>query len=129
MRRMLLGCTRLAAIGVLLTIFTACAQPEIRSQVEATTRKISRTGDVVRLFHSGTADVKKIICPNDELDVYREVQIEGVTNSKAVGRVKVLKLVGENYFDAKVLEGAIRSGDVAKKETAYCMIADQPVKE
>lgn len=124
MRRLLLCCTRLAAIAMLLTLFTACAQPEVRSQVEGTTKKISRNGDTVRLFHSGTADVKKIICPNDVLDVYREVQVEGVTNSKEVGRVKVLKLVGENYFDAKVLEGAIRAGDVAKKDNASCMIAD-----
>jgi len=124
MKRLILCCSRLAAIAMLLTLFTACAQPEIRSQVEATTKKFARTGDTVRLFHSGTADVMKIVCPNDEITVYREVQVEGVTHSKEVGRVKVLKLVGANYFDAKVLEGAIRGGDIAKKESASCMIAD-----
>jgi len=43
-----------------------------------------------------------------------------------VGRVKVLAYAGEHYFEAEVVKGEIKVGDVAKREGAYCLV--QPTK-
>lgn len=129
MKRIITVCSYLAALVMLATLFTACAQPEIRSQVEAKVKKNLRVGDTVRLFHSGTEDVKKTICLNEEIPVYNEVNVEGVRKSKEVGKIKVIKYVGENYFDAKVVEGVISAGDIARKDTAACLIEERPVTE
>jgi len=129
MKRLIRVCSHLAALVMLATLFTACAQPEFRSQVETKVKKNLRVGDTVRLFHSGTEDVKKIICLNEEIPVYNEVNVEGVRKSKEVGKIKVIKYVGENYFDAKVVEGVISAGDIARKDTAACLIEERPVTE
>lgn len=96
-------------------------QPQIKGEV------VMKEGSIVHLFHSGTADVKKEICLDDVIPVYREYMAGGHSTSKEVGKVKVLSYVGEHYFEAKVVEGAIKVGDVAKKETASCLV--QPAKK
>ena len=83
-------------------------------------------GSIVHLFHSGTADVKKEICLNDVIPVYRETMAGGHTASREVGKVKVLSYAGEHYFEAKVVEGKIKVGDIVKKDTASCLV--QPAK-
>ncbi len=95
-------------------------QPQIKGEV------VMKSGNKVHMFHSGTADVKKEICINDVIPVYREMQLGGSFKSKEVGKVKVLSYVGEHYFEAQVVEGEIKPGDIAKKETASCLI--QPIR-
>jgi len=83
---------------------------------------VMKQGSTVHLFHSGTADVKKEICPNDVIPVYREIMAGGHTTSKPVGKVKVISYEGEHYFQAQVLQGDIKPGDIVKKKTASCLV-------
>lgn len=92
------------------------AEKKVSSEV------VMKTGAKVHLFHSGTADVKKEICLNDVIPVYRETMGGGHTQVKEVGKVKVLSYVGEHYFEAEVASGEIRVGDIAKKESASCLV-------
>jgi hypothetical protein len=87
---------------------------------------VMKMGNKIHLFHSGTADVKKDICLNDVITVYRETPTGGHMTVKEVGKVKVISYAGEHYFEAEVVKGEIKVGDVAKKEGAYCLV--QPVK-
>lgn len=96
------------------------AKEKVKSEV------VMKEGKKVHLFHSGTADVKKDICLNDVIPVYRETPSGSHVNVKEVGQVKVLSYVGEHYFEAEVVKGEIKVGDVAKKEGAYCLV--QPAK-
>jgi len=55
---------------------------------------IMEKADIVCLFQSGTADVRKEIIVNDVLSAYRETKsYERVE----VGKIKVLAYVGEDY--------------------------------
>ena len=76
-------------------------------------------GDIVCLFQSGTADVKKAISVNDILPVYRENKSHKL---KEVGKIKVLSYVGEDYLKGEVVEGELRTGDIAKKGEAASLI-------
>jgi hypothetical protein len=96
------------------------AQEKVKSEV------VMKVGNTVHLFHSGTADVRKDICLNDVLPVYRETPAGSHTYVKEVGRVKVLSYAGAHYFEAKVVKGEIKVGDVAEKKGAYCLV--QPAK-
>ena len=92
-------------------------QPQIgKSEV------VMKAGNKVSLFHSGTADVKKEICLNDILPVYRQILAGGHTRLKEVGTVKVTGYEGEQYFKADVVSGEIKVGDIAKKGTASCLV-------
>jgi hypothetical protein len=95
-------------------------QPQIKSEV------VMQVGHKVHLFHSGTADVKKEVCVNDVIPVYRELMTGGSTQTKEVGKIKVLSYVGEHYIEAEVVTGEVKPGDIAKKVSAGCLI--QPVQ-
>lgn len=117
--------TMLMTILVMLAVTAACSpalerQPQIKSEV------VMRLGNKVHLFHSGTEDVKKEICLNDVIPVYRVLIAGGSTRIKEVGKVRVLSYVGEHYFEAEIVDGEVKAGDVAKKQTAACLI--QPVQ-
>ena len=103
-----------------ITAYALEKQPQIKNEV------VMKVGKQVNLFHSGTADVKKEICLNDVIPVYRELMGGGHKTVKEVGKVKVLDYEGEHYFKAEVVSGEIKVGDIAKKETASCLI--QPRK-
>lgn len=119
MRRVFILGTILALSVVISAPSLVCAlekQPQIKSEV------VMKAGKKVHLFHSGTADVKKEICLKDVIPVYRETMAGGHTQTKEVGKVKVLSYVGEHYFEAEVVSGEIKIGDIAKKETASCLV-------
>lgn len=105
-----------AVLALPLTAQALEKQPLIKSEV------VMKVGNKVNLFHSGTEDVKKEVCLNDVIPVYRELMTGGHTTTKEVGKVKVLTYAGEHYFEAEVVEGEIKMGDIAKKKTAGCLI-------
>lgn len=96
-------------------------QPQIKSEI------VMKVGKKVNLFHSGTADVKKEVCVGDVIPVYRELPAGGSLKVKEVGKVKILAYVADHYIEGEVVEGELKVGDVAKKETAACLI--QPAKK
>lgn len=91
--------------------------PEERE--EKTTQGIKSKGDIVCLFQSGTADVKRKIHVTDILIVYRENLDRQLT---AVGKIKILSYAGEDYLKAEVIEGELLSGDIAKKGNVASLI-------
>ena len=84
--------------------------PEERE--ERIAKGIKVKGETVCLFQSGTADVKKMISVGDLLTGYRE---SGKHELKEVGKIKVLSYIGEDYLKGEVIEGEVRTGDIAKK--------------
>lgn len=122
--RGILRLTVVTAVAVMLalplTVLALEMQPQIKSEV------VMKVGNKVHLFHSGTEDVKKEVCLNDVIPVYRDIMAGGHTTTKEVGKVKVLSYAGEHYFEAEVAEGEVRTGDVAKKKTAGCLIQPMP---
>jgi hypothetical protein len=45
---------------------------------------------------------------------------------KEVGAVKVLSFMGEHYFEAEIVKGEVKVGDIAKKNSASLLV--QPAK-
>ncbi len=117
--------------GLMMTIMAyapAVAQPtkqqqELRGEVD------TKSGKKVRLFHSGTQDVRKTICVGDVIPVYREVYAYGAIKRTEVGKIKVLSYLGEHYIEAEIVAGKIRLGDVAQKESAACLVHPAPDEE
>jgi hypothetical protein len=81
-----------------------------------------KAGQKVWLFHSGTPDVRKEICLNDIIPVYREVKAGNNYKVEEVGKIKVLSYDGRNYFEAMVVSGEARIGDIATQKTASCLV-------
>jgi len=124
--------TVMAALMVVAITVLACSpataqatkkQQELRGEVETS------VGQKVRLFHSGTKDVKKTICIGDVITVYREVYAHGAVKRTEVGKIRVGSYVGRHYFEAEVVEGKIRRGDVAQKKSAACLVHPAPYEE
>jgi hypothetical protein len=93
--------------------------PETLHENGDKTAVVNKTGANVYLFHSGTYEVRNAIRINDVLTVYRE---SPCCNLIKIGKIKILSFTGENYIKAEVIEGAIRSGDIAKKGTVACLV-------
>jgi len=91
--------------------------PEEREEKAA--KGIMEKGAMVCLFQSGTADVKKAISINNILVVYREGSNHEL---QEVGKIKVLSYSGEDYLKGLVVEGGIKSGDIAKKGDAASLV-------
>ena len=83
---------------------------------------VINVGTKLYLFHSGTEDVKKAINVNDVLTVYREYPSDISPGARETGKVKVLSVLGDYYYEAIVIEGAVQPGYLAKKGTVACFI-------
>jgi hypothetical protein len=113
-------------IFALLTLLTMIAAPMV---VHAAEKKVKgevvmKVGNKVHLFHSGTADVKKEVDLNDTIPVYRQVGKH--PQLKEVGQVKVLSYIDDHHFEAEIVKGEIKVGDIAKKESAGMLV--QPTR-
>jgi hypothetical protein len=114
MRKIILFAILAAFITAVSAPLTVHAADKVKGEV------VMKVGNKVNLFHSGTADVKKEICLGDTLTVYRE---QGKNRQKIeMGQVKVLGYAGEHYFEAEIVKGEIKVGDIATKNTASCLI-------
>ncbi len=86
--------------------------PEAAGREEKAAIGLKIAGDVVCLFQSGTAEVRKIIHVGDVLPVYRESRDH---QTRPAGKVKILDYAGEDYLKAEVVEGELMTGDIAIK--------------
>jgi len=86
---------------------------------EKATKGIMEKGDIICLFQSGTADVRKAITVNDDLPVYRESKSHELVE---VGKIRVLSYVGEDYIKGEVIEGELKAGDIAEKGDVASLI-------
>jgi hypothetical protein len=83
-----------------------------------------KAGQTLYLFHSGTEDVQRGLHPGDSLVVYR---IGPSCEALAVGKVRLISSVGKTYFEAVVIEGSIKSNDIAQDGSVCCLVlAAQP---
>jgi hypothetical protein len=91
----------------------AVSYPVVEDQREEKAAKgIREKGETVCLFQSGTEDVRKTIGIGDVLIVYREGRDR---EHKEVGKIRVLSYAGEDYIKGEVVDGAVQTGDVARK--------------
>lgn len=98
----------------------AVSYPVVEDQREVKAAKgIREKGETVCLFQSGTADVRKTIGIGDVLIVYRE---GGDREHREVGKIKVLSYAGEDYIRAEVVDGAVQTGDVARKGNVASLV-------
>lgn len=116
MRRILLFAIMAAFVAAVSAPLPVQAAEKVKGEV------VMKVGNKVNLFHSGTADVKKEICLGDVITVYRETGGAKNPKSTEVGAVKVTGYAGEHYFEAEIVKGEIKAGDIAMKKGAYCMI-------
>ena len=108
----------LLAIGIPLAAFGVSYPPsQLYHKAERHDKFVK--GDVVYLFHSGTAEVKKTIHVNDTLAVYRTTPSCEVV---PIGIIKVLSFVGETYLKGEVFAGEIKPDDIMKKGTVSCLV-------
>lgn len=112
-----------------ITLFSLSALLAIPVVSQAADKKtksevVMKMGGKVHLFHSGNVEAQKEIAINDVLLVYR---ISGKNRlEKEIGTVKVLSFIGEHYFEAEILKGEIKIGDIARKGEASLLV--QPAK-
>ena len=110
----------LLALSAMLAVPVASQAADKKAKSEV----VMKMGGKVHLFHSGNVEAQKEIAINDVLSVYR---ISGKNSlEKEIGTVKVLSFIGEHYFEAEILKGEIKIGDIAKKGDASLLI--QPAK-
>lgn len=111
-----------AAAVVALTV--AMPLPSVAGEKKAKSEVVMKMGNKLHLFHSGKVDAQKEIAIGDVLTVYR---VYGKTlQQKEVGQVKVLSFIGEHYFEAEIVKGEIKTGDLAKKDATSLLV--QPAK-
>ena len=120
----------ITVVAILVFSALAVSPVVVNAAQNVKSKVVMKEGNKVHLFHSGTELVKKEICLNDVIPVYRDVPVgyralkgaDQMKNLKEVGKVKVLSYVGDHYFEAEIVDGEVMSGDVAKKSGAYCLV-------
>jgi hypothetical protein len=117
---------KLTRIIPILSLFLIVAAPLIVHAADKKTKNeiVMRVGNKVHLFHSSTVEAQKEIAIGDILPVYR--MFGKNQQQKEVGQVKVLGFMGEHYFEAEIIKGEIKVGDIAKKENSGFLV--QPAK-
>lgn len=112
----------LAAACMVFGMVTGCQAPAVKSEVAVPAGKTLTVGDKVRLFHSGSEDIKKVFCVGDVIPVFKEAFVYGVVKRTEVGKIKVLSYEAKQAIIAEVVEGTVKAGNIAEKEATACMI-------
>lgn len=103
---------------VVMPLSSYAGEKKVKSEV------VMKMGNKLHLFHSGNVEAQKEIAIGDLITVYRE---SGKTRQqKEVGQVKVLSFIGEHNFEAEIIKGEIKVGDIAKKDATSLLV--QPAK-
>ena len=113
-------------IITLLSISVMLAAPVVSQAAEKKVKNevVMKMGNKVHLFHSSNVEAQKEIAINDVLPVFR---MSGKTRQeKEVGQVKVISFIGDHYFEAEIIKGEIKIGDIVKKDAASLLV--QPAK-
>jgi hypothetical protein len=113
-------------IGMFLAFSALLAFPVVGQAAEKKIKNevVMKMGNKVHLFHSSNVAAQKEIAINDVIPVFR---LSGKNRQeKEVGAVKVLSFTGDHYFEAEVIKGEVKVGDVAKKDASSLLV--QPAK-
>ena len=76
-------------------------------------------GRVIRLFQSGTEEIRKEISKHDTLTAYRPGES---CEYVEVGRIEVVSSSGRYYLLGKVVSGDLTTGDIVKKGQIACIV-------
>jgi hypothetical protein len=110
--------------AAILSMVVAMPLSATAAEKKAKSEVIMKMGNKLHLFHSGKVEAQKEIAIGDLITVYRE---SGKTRQqKEIGQVKVLSFIGEHYFEAEIVKGEIKIGDIAKKDATSLLV--QPAK-
>ena len=117
---------RLITIMSMLSLAAVLTIPALSQAAEkkAKSEVVMKMGNIVHLFHSGSVEAQKEITVNEVLSVNRVIGKSA--QQKEVGAVKVLSFIGEHYFEAEIIKGEIKVGDIAKKDGTSLLV--QPAK-
>ena len=113
---------RIFRIIPLLTLLLLVAAPLIvhAAGKKAKSEIVMKIGNKVHLFHSSNVEVQKDIAAGDLLPVYRTTG--KAPQPKEVGQVKVLGFISEHYFEAEIVKGDVKVGDIAKKDKSSMLV-------
>jgi hypothetical protein len=123
---MLLRIKKLAvAISVLslsVMLFScATVQPESGVQAKVISGSVAKQGDTVYLFHGKSKVAKEEFCPNAVAPVYRIID-SWTLEKHEIGKIKVIRDLGNHYVEAVVVEGELRPDDIAVQSNSECLI-------
>jgi hypothetical protein len=105
----------------ILSLFLIVASPLIVHAAGETKNEIvMKMGSKVHLFHSSNVEAQKEIAIGDVRVSARSQQ------KKEVGQIKVLGFMGEHNFEAEIVKGKIKVGDIAIKGDTGLLV--QPAK-
>ncbi len=110
--------------AAMIMMFVAMPLAAQASPKKAKSEVVMKMGNKLHLFHSGNVEAQNEIAIGDVITVFRTY---GKSNQqKEVGQVKVLSFIGAHYFEAEIVKGEIKVGDIAKKDATSMLV--QPVK-
>lgn len=121
MKTLVLVFCLLAVPMITVSPLTAQAAAEKKAKSEV----VMKMGSRVHLFYSSKVSVQKEVAIGDVLLVYRQLGGKDVQPNE-VGQVKVLSFIDENYFEAEIVKGEVKVGDVAKKKGTSMLV--QPAR-
>lgn len=104
-------------------LMSACAgvQSDYRIRAKVVDGGFAKSGDSVHLFYGMSKQAKEEFCINSVVPVYRMGKGYYLIKSE-VGKIKVTKDLGDHYIEAVVIEGEIRTGDIAMQPNSECLI-------
>ncbi len=104
-------------------VFAGCStNPPVTSSLEVNRGNVLNRGDQAMFDFRGRGDVSKAVCLGETIPVYREVFVFQTMSRTEVGKVKVVSYAGDHRFNAQVVEGQLKDGDIARKDSATCLL-------
>lgn len=116
-----------SAVLTLAVLMFACATVPPQVPVQVQHAVFASPGDTVHLFHGGSKPAREEFCLNAVIPVYRyEGRYSSIGSTglvrKEVGKIRISKDLGGYYVEGVVVEGSIKSGDVAQQPQSGCLI-------
>ncbi len=124
-RGIMRSCLLMSCAGILLSLAIGALSAAHATNSPPPFRLIPRSGSTVvkggsvYLFHSGTRDITGTVRRGDIFIVYR---INPSCKMEEVGKIRFVDFVGETYMEAEVIDGKLKSGDIARKGNISCLI-------
>jgi hypothetical protein len=117
-------CAVCAALALFL-VLSGCSKevvgihPQFVSEVEMV------SGDKVRLFYGGTQEAKDIFCKGETVSIFRASPHEP-RRYYEVGKVRIIRTIDNHYLEGTVVGGTVKTGDLARKGIAACLVVPFP---
>ena len=113
------GLLTVISLLMMLLVISGCStlgeQPRNKAEV------ISTTGATVALFYGGSKEASSVFCVGETVPVYRQ---ESRTRLRyvEVGKIRIMRVVNENYLEGEVVEGSVKPGYFARKGNLSCLV-------